>query len=249
VTGIGTQGSDLIGQLPGDSMVATGGPDLGRQLGAGVDLAASSVGGRAILEQGLRARTGLDLQRDILGWMGDYGLFVRGQSTSSLGGGLVVESTDPAATRRAITGFQRILRAQASSGLRVGRLSVRGADAGFSLKIPDLPQPVNVLLAGDRFVIAFGDEAATEAINPGDTLADEQNFKQASQSLGSGYNVSFYASVPAALLLAEGSGAGRDADYQRAKPYLTVLGALVGASKPAGGGQLESKFRLTIPGG
>ena len=248
VTGIGSKGSDLIGQLPGDSILATGGPDLGRQLSSAVDLAASSVGGRAILEQGLRARTGLDLQQDVLGWMGDFGLFVRGQSTSSLGGGHVVTSTDTAPTRREIAGFQRIIRSQAGSGVRVGRLGVRGADAGFTLNLSGLQGPVNVLLAGDKFVLAFGNEAATEAINPGDTLATEQNFKQASQSLGSGYNVSFYASVPAALILAEGSGASTDDGYQRAKPYLTVLGALVGAAKPAGGGQLESKFRLTIPG-
>jgi hypothetical protein len=207
------------------------------------------VGGRAILEQGLRARTGLDLQSDVLDWMGDYGLFVRGQSTSSLGAGLVVQSTDPAATRRAIAGFQRILRTQAGSGVRIGRIGVRGADAGFSLKIADLPKPLNVFAARNLFVIAYGNEAANEAINPGDTLADEQNFKQASQSLGSGYKVSTYASVPAALILAEGSGASSDSDFQRAKPYLTPLGALVGAAKPAGDGKLDSKFRLTVPGG
>ena len=112
LAGIGSAGTDLIGELPGDSLFATGGPDLGRQLSAGVDLAASSVGGRAILEQGVRQRTGLDLQEDVLGWMGDYALFVRGQSQSNLGGALVVESSDPAATRRAIDGFQSILRSQ-----------------------------------------------------------------------------------------------------------------------------------------
>jgi len=248
LAGLGSQGSDLIGRLPGDSIFATGGPDLGRQLNAGVDLAASSVGGRAILEQGLRARTGLDLQQDILGWMGDYGLFVRGQDQRSLGGALVVESTDPAATRRAIAGFQRILRSQAGSDLRIGRLGVRGAEAGFTLNSSDLPRPVNVLLADDRFVVAFGDEAANAAIDPQGTLAGEPDFSQAQRSLGSGYKVNAYASAPAALLLAEGLGAGSDSGFQRAKPYLTVLGALVGGAKPAGNGQLESKFRLTIPG-
>ena len=248
LAGLGSKGSDLIGQLPGDSIFATGGPDLGRQLNAGVDLAAASVGGRAILEQGLRVRTGLDLQRDVLGWMGDYGLFVRGQDRRSLGGALVVESTDPAATRRALAGFQRILRSQAGPDLRLGQLGVRGAEAGFTLNISDLPRPVNVFLADRRFVVAVGNEAARAAIDPQGTLADESNFSQAQRSLGSGYKVSTYASVPAALLLAEGLGATSDSEYQRAKPYLTVLGALVGAAKPAGDGKLESKFRLTVPG-
>ncbi len=249
LAGLGSKGTDLIGKLPGDSLFATGGPELGRQLGAGVDLAASAVGGRAILEEGLRQRTGLDLQDDVLGWMGDYGIFVRGQDRSSLGGALVVESTDPAATRRAIEGFQRILRAQAGgTDARVGKLGVRGADAGFTLTTSELPQPIHLFLASRRFVIAFGDEAASEAIDPTGTLEDETTFSQAKQSLGSDYTVSTYASVPAALLLAEGLGASGDSDYAKAKPYLTVLGALVGAARSAGNGQLETKFRLTVPG-
>ena len=249
LAGIGSKGTDLIGQLPGDSLFATGGPALGRQLSAGVDLAAASVGGRAILEEGVRQRTGLDLQQDVLGWMGDYGLFVRGQDRNNLGGALVVESSDPAATRRAIAGFQRIVRSQAGGAdLRIGKLGVRGADAGFTLTTSELPRPVNVLLADDKFVVAFGDEAANEAIDPTGTLDDESTFSQATQSLGGGYTVNTYASVPAALLLAEGLGATNDSKYASAKPYLTVLGALVGAAKPAGDGKLESKFRLTVPG-
>ena len=247
VVGLGSKGSELIGKLPGDSLFATGGPELGRQLGAGVDLAASSFGGRAILEQALRQRTGLDLQRDVLAWMGDYGIFVRGRNSRSLGGALVVESKDPAATRRAIAGLRRILRGQATSGARVGRLGIRGADAGFTLTAEDLPAPINVFLKSDRFVVAYGDEAANLAVNPRGTLEDESTFSQATGSLG-GYKVNTYASVPAALLLAEGLGATSDSGYQKAKPYLTVLGALVGAAKPAGGGKLESKFRLTVPG-
>jgi hypothetical protein len=175
---------------------------------------------------------------------------VRGHDRSNLGGALVVQTSDPAATRRAIAGFQRILRPQLSQGTggRLGKLGVRGADAGFSITAPGLPKPVNVLLSNDRFVIAFGNEAASAAIDAKGTLEDESTFSQAKQSLGSGYTVSTYASVPAALLLAEGMGAGSGADYAKLKSYLTPLGALVGAAKPAGDGKLESKFRLTVPG-
>ena len=106
-----------------------------------------------------------------------------------------------------------------------------------------------MFLASNRFVIAFGDEAANEVVDPsGGTLKDESTFTQATQGLGAGYAVNTYASVPAALLLAEGMGATGDSDYQRAKPYLEPLGALAGGAKPAGD-QLESKFRLTVPGG
>jgi len=248
VAGLGSKGTDLIGELPGDSLFASGGPDLGRQLAAGVDLAASSLGGRAILEQALRQRTGLDLQRDVLSWMGDYGIFVRGSDRRSLGGALVVETKDPAATRRAIAGLRRILRGQATGGARVGRLGIRGADAGFTVTAEDLPAPVNVFLKSDRFVVAYGNEASNQAVQPRGTLEDEATFSQAAGSLDAGFTVNTYASVPAALLLAEGLGARSDSGYQRAKPYLTVLGALVGAARPAGASKLESKFRLTVPG-
>ena len=248
VAGLGSKGSDVIGKLPGDSLLATGGPEFGRRLAAGVDRAASSFGGRAILEQALRQRTGLDLQRDVLAWMGDYGIFVRGRDRRSLGGALVVESKDPAATRRAIAGFRRILRGQASSGPRIGRLGIRGADAGFTVTDEDRSAPIHVFLRSGRFVVAYGTQAANQASNPRGTLEDESTFRQATGSLGGGYAVNTYGSVPAALLLAEGLGATSDSAYQKAKPYLTVLGALVGAAKPAGGGKLESKFRLTVPG-
>ena len=208
---------------------------------------ASSFGGRAILEQALRQRTGLDLRRDVVGWMGDYGIFVRGRNSRSLGGALVVETKDPAATRRAIAGLRRILGGQTTRSARIGRLGIRGADAGFTLTDRDLPAPINVFLEADRFVVAYGDEAANLAVNPRGTLEDESAFSQATGSLA-GYKVNTYVSVPAALLLAEGFGAKGDSTYQQAKPYLTVLGALVGAAKPAGGGKLESKFRLTVPG-
>ncbi|MDQ3587635.1 MAG: DUF3352 domain-containing protein [Actinomycetota bacterium] len=248
VAGLGSKGTNLIGKLPGDSLFASGGPELGRQLAAGIKLGASSFGGPAILEQALRQRTGLDLQRDVLAWMGDYGIFVRGQDRGSLGGALVVESKDPAATRRAIAGLRRILRGQGRSGARIGRLGIRGADAGFTVTVDDLPAPFNVFLKSDRFVVAYGNAAASRAINPRGTLEDDSTFSQATGSLGGGYVVNTYASVPAALRLAKGLGATRGSGYQQAMPYLTVLGALVGAAKPGGDGKLESKFRLTVPG-
>ena len=247
VTGLGSQGRGLIGKLPSDSLFATGGPDLGRQLGAGVDLAASGFGGRAILEQALRQRTGLDLQRDVLRWMGDYGIFVRGRDRRSLGGALVVDTKDPKATRRAIPGLRQIVRSLAPGDVRVSRLAVRGADAGFTLTAEGRA-PISVFLDGDRFVVAYGNEAARRAIRPRGRLEDAPAFSQATGSLGGDYTATIYASVPTALLLAEGLGAARSAGYQQAKPYLTVMEALVGGSKPAGDGKLELKFRLTAPG-
>ena len=50
--------------------------------------------------------------------MGDAGLFVEGDSLPALGGALVVQSTDPAKTRAAITKIKGLLR---QFNQRVGR--------------------------------------------------------------------------------------------------------------------------------
>ena len=41
------------------------------------------AGGRDAIERQLKAATGLDLQKDVIAWMGDFGVFVRGTSVSS----------------------------------------------------------------------------------------------------------------------------------------------------------------------
>jgi hypothetical protein len=249
LSGLANRGSALLDQMPGDSVAATGGPELGRQLGGVADLLASSFGGRAILEAGLRQQTGLDLQRDLLGWMGDYAVFARGRDVSSLGGALVVETKDPAATRRAISGLRAVIGRRSEGGeLSVGRLAVRGADAGFSVRKRGLRAPIDVFLRDDRFVVAYGAGAAAQAIRPSSRLEDNSQFTQAAAGLGPGFNVSTFLSVPGALRLAEGAGASRDPDFVRARPYFEPLGALVGATKPADAGRLETRFRLAVPG-
>ena len=64
----------------------------------------------ATLLQGLQSQLGIDVQKDLLSWMGDAALFVRGTSMDDLGGALVVKSKDPAASRKAIGTLRKLLR-------------------------------------------------------------------------------------------------------------------------------------------
>ena len=102
------KGTDFLKGLPGDSWLALGQPDLGKTVSSYIDLIASSVGGRGLIEQQLKSSTGLDLRRDLLDWMGDFGVFVRGTSMSSLGGALVVETSDEAASARFLSALARL---------------------------------------------------------------------------------------------------------------------------------------------
>ena len=96
------------------------------------------------------AETGLDLEEDVLSWMGDAGLFVRGTNMQEVGGGLVVESSDPAKTSTLLETAQRML---VEGGLQPQPAS-EGDLEGFSMQAPGMPAPV-YFLGGDRLVITL----------------------------------------------------------------------------------------------
>ena len=77
------EGSDLVNELPADSWLALAQPDLGKVLDYYVEAFGQSVGGRDAVAGQFQALTGLDLDRDLLGWMGDFGVFVRGTSMAT----------------------------------------------------------------------------------------------------------------------------------------------------------------------
>jgi hypothetical protein len=238
------QGSDLIDELPGDSWLALAQPDLGKLLEFYVDAFGSSVGGRDVVEDQLRNATGLDLQSDVLDWMGDFGLFVRGTSVANLNGGLVVETTDPAATERFILSLGRLARAQGGSGTTIAPLSAPGGGKGFTIRDDEVPQPIHVFLRGDRFVIAYGDEAAADAIEPSQTLGDSQAFSDAAGSI-KGSDASFFLDMPAVLGLIDSTEISADPQWQTVKPYLEPLRSLVGGTS-GNGDELSSVFKIII---
>jgi hypothetical protein len=211
-----------------------------------VDLIASSVGGRGLIEQQLKSSTGLDLQRDLLDWMGDFGVFVRGTSMSSLGGALVIESKDTKASAHALRTLARLARRESSGGTRVGPLSAPGGGTGFTVRDDEVPQPIHVFQRQGKVVVAYGDAAARDALKPRSTLGDDPDFGAAAKALGGGFSVSTFVAVKPILALAENLGASNDADYQQAKPYLEPFGALVGGAKKQGD-KLDSRLRVTVP--
>jgi hypothetical protein len=242
------QGSDLLNELPADSWLALAQPDLGKLLDYYVDVFGASVGGRDALENQLRAMTGLDLERDVLGWMGDFAVFVRGGSLNELNGGIVIETTDPAASRRLIARVGSVARRSASRSLAVGGsvrpLAVPGGGTGFTLRDDDTPAPVHVFQRDDRVVIAYGNAAAKDAIDPAQRLGDSREFNQATQSLD-GYSVSMYVAVAPILELVESTSAGSDPGWQKARPYLEPLTALLGGTA-GDADELRSAFKILV---
>jgi hypothetical protein len=239
------EGSGAAAELPADSWLAFAQPDLGKTIEGYLDLAGSSLGGRDLIQQQLEMATGLDIDRDVISWMGDWGAFVRGTSVAELDGALVVETDDEAASGRFIDAIVRLARKQAEPGMQILPLQLGGGGEGVTVRSPDLPQPVHLFQRDGKVVAAYGDAAARDAIDPAQTLADSPAYTQAEDALGDGYAISFFMAIEPILALAESEGAGSDADFQEAKPYLEPLGALVGGARKDGD-QLSTAFGLTV---
>jgi Protein of unknown function (DUF3352) len=212
--------------VPAGSWLSIGVGDVGGLVQSALNSAGSAgiTGGvdPATLLQGLKAQLGVDVQKDLLSWMGDAALFVRGTSTSDLGGALVVTSKDPAASRAAIPKLEKLLK---GLGVTTGALSgdVSGAD-GFTVKVGGpLPSGIDVATKDDTFVIAYGKDALKDALGGGgDALGDSAPYKTAAGLL-EGAKPSLFLDTPQVVKLI-GAFAGSDEGFAKAKPTLDAFG-------------------------
>jgi hypothetical protein len=179
-----------VAALPAGSWLALGLGDIGKSL---QDLVATARrlgdagGDRGTVDQGLQQlerRLGLDLEDDLLSWMGDAGLFARGTSLMDIGGALVVRTKDPAKTRAALDRVREL-----AGGLGTVRdLRGSGIDAGLEVSPEGAPVQLLAALAGDRFVLALSRSALDAAIRPDKKLADDPAFEAADELLGDGWS-------------------------------------------------------------
>ncbi len=230
--------TDSIEDLPADSWVAFGQPDVGETVASILDAVGEGGGPwREQVESSFAAATGLDLESDLLDWLGDAAFFVRGTDLATLGGGAVIESRDPAASKRALEGFERVL--SAGGEVTVQPSPIKGIDEGFSVVGPGVPQPVNVVQRDDRVVAAYGEPATTNALSPPLTLADDPDYRAAADSLGSEYEAAAFIEVAPILELADGLGAASDPDYTEVKPYLERFAHIVSGTREEGDAALS----------
>ncbi len=234
--------SEAVAALPGDSWLALGIGDVQKvidyQLSQLSNLAA--LGGQGdvntIIEQ-LNRQLQINIREDLLAWMGEGAAFVRGTNIADIGGALVVQSKDPAATKASIPTIRRLVTLFGGEDVQVSNLTASGVDAGFVVRTEQFPLPVNVALAGDKFIVAVTDPALQAAIKPAGSLGDNADFKAAADALGDGIKPSVYLGFRPVLDLVEGFGLGEDADYKAAKPTLDQLRAL------AAGGNRDDDVR------
>jgi hypothetical protein len=244
----GGDGPGAAAAVPAGSWLSVGVGDVGgtvtKAIGALGDSGATGGLDPATLLQGLQSQLGIDVQKDLLSWMGDAALFVRGTSMDDLGGALVVKSKDPAASRKAIGTLRKLL---ASLNVKTVALSGAGSsDAeGFSV---DVGGPaaggIQVAAKDDKFVVAYGKDALADALGASSTLGDSEPFKTAAGLLD-GAKPSLFLDTPQVVKLLS-SLAGDDKDFLKAKPTLDVFGpAAAGLSSE--GDVTRLKVAVSVP--
>ena len=231
--------ADAVAALPAGAWAALGLGDLGKSISEGLDGVKSLAGPGFDVQSGLdqlEQQAGIDVQKDLLSWMGQTGLFARGTSLTDIGGALVVESKDPAATKAALAKARTIV---ADAGLPAEPLSGNGIDDGFSVTPGNTPIQVFAALAGNRFVLAIGRPALDAAINPAGKLGDDASFKAAAELLGEGMRPTFFLDFPKVSGLI-GLAASGQPSYAEAKRYLDRITTITAGSKREGDLQLQS---------
>ncbi|MDX6696908.1 MAG: hypothetical protein QOE65_305 [Solirubrobacteraceae bacterium] len=234
--------NSLVPDLPGDAWLAVGLPNLGQTIRQTLDQIGSGVGAGLIetAQQQIRAATGLDLNRDILASLGEVAVFGQGSSILTVGGGVMIQTPDPAAARRLLSKIGPLIARQSRGSVRVGRASVAGA-TGLRFSTARIPGAINAVLRGNRMVIAYTDASTRAALAPRQTLSNAPSFQQASQSLGGAQPALYLAFAPLANLVSATGGA----NGARARQYLSAFTTLAAGSRVQGNQQV-GRFVLSL---
>jgi hypothetical protein len=241
-------GPGAAASVPAGSWLSIGVGDVGGSIDKTIaSLGASGATGGmdpATLLQGLQSQLGVDVQKDLLSWMGDAALFIRGTSKDDLGGALVVESKDPAASRKAIGTLRKLL-----EGLNVNTVALSGAGSsgaeGFSVDVGG-PAPAGIQVAAkdDKFVVAYGKDALADALDPSGKLGDSAPFKTAAALLD-GAKPSLFLDTPG-LVKFLSAVVGDDKDFVKAKPTLDAFGPAA-AGMSSDGDVTRLKVAVAVP--
>ena len=225
---LGTEPTTLVKELPGDAWVAYGAPNVGPGLKSIFSKLAGAFGGAAATQQ-LQQQYGIDLDRDVFGWIGDIAFFLRGTSESNIDGGLVIEATNADNMRNAFGKLIGLIQNQ--GGEKATPIKVDGAEAAFKVDETDIGKPVIIARTDDRVVLGVGKKATTDALAPASKLGDSELYQQGKAALD-GYEPTLLVSMPDVIQVVEASGP-TDADWAKAKPYLEAFTVI------ASGGELD----------
>lgn len=229
--GLSLLSAPLLPSLPADTWLAIGINDAGDQLDGLLDPARDPAIAQGAVTEVLRrlGRDGVDLRGEVLPALGGAALFLRGSSPSTLDGGAVIESLDPAATRGAVRRLARALGAQ--PGWRVSPSDLAGGGGGYRIDAKGVAKPVYVLPRGNRIVVGYGRRAAMDALDAPDKLGGTPGFQSASLTLAPGLRPDSYLDLRRAMRVLDATSMRRQRTYAGVRPILSVFDYVVFAAK------------------
>jgi hypothetical protein len=214
--------SELLGSLPKSSVAAFASTEFGKQFEEGIDqLDENGFPGQVPpheLKKALKEK-GIDIE-SITSSVGDLGLFLTGNSRSSLGGAAVLTTENATEAKNTVSNIGLFLRSSGISGVT----AISGEASGFSIRSPGLGRnPLVVIAKGSRIAIGYGRVPALAALQEsGETLSESPAFKEAASALGS-TPISGFVDGPAALRLASALVPPGEEGFREAKKYLTKI--------------------------
>ncbi len=228
----------LLRELPAGSWGAMGVPDLGAGAKTIFGQLGGALGGAFI--GGQLQQLGIDLDRDVFGWIGDVALFARGDSVAAIRGGAVIEVTDRDLAAQAIPKLIGLARQQGDIPFEPVRIP--GAELAFAARQPGMADAVVVALGGDRAVITYGEDAAADALEPDQTLEQDGTYGRAKDATG-GLDPTLLFEAPAIVkLIAESA---TEKEFAEAKPYLDTID-LFAAGSEEDGDKVRQRFVVKL---
>ncbi|HEX3736511.1 MAG TPA: DUF3352 domain-containing protein [Solirubrobacterales bacterium] len=230
----------LLESLPATAVAAFASPDVGKSLGEGIDeLDEQGIPGQigpGELKPALET-VGIDLD-SIAASIGDVGGFVEGAGMGSLGGAVVIDTSNAAEAKNTVGNIGLLLRVTGTKGVT----AIGGKVSGFSIHSAKLGRkPVIVGASDEKVVISYGPKAAAQALrSSAKTLGSTADFEAAKSSLGSTPMTSFIDGRPALRLVESLLSPVERAKFAAARPYLQKV-SYVGVGSEAKGEATTAK--------
>ena len=238
-----TSGAQVLSGLPGSAWLAIGIGDLGKTFAGntqGLHALASLASGVSLGNISLGAAFAplsshaLDVQRDLLSWMGATGVYVSGSSVLNLQAAVVIASKNPARSRAAVATLAQAYR---EAGGQTSPTSVPGTETAVTVKLPNFPLTLTLAYGQGKFVAGIGPSSVQEALSPQSTLAGTPNYNAAASALGQGIQPSALVEVHTLSGLIESLGLNETPGFSGFASAVAPLSAIAlggGESLPGG---------------
>jgi hypothetical protein len=185
-------GAQVLRGLPGSAWFAVGIGDLGKTLSGSTaalhtiaTLASTiKIGSFGIAKVFAPLNSpAIDVQRDLLSWMGPTGLYVSGSNVLELQAAVIITSKNPALSRAAVG---KLASAYREAGAETAPTSIPGTETAVTVKLPDFPLALTLADGQGKFILGLGQASIQEALSPQSTLEGSTLYNSAASALGQG---------------------------------------------------------------